>query len=338
MDIVYKSILKDEIAAFSAFIKLSVADSTYQAYKRTLIDFDHFLYSEAFTEKRLDAGHIGRWLDSLPVHIATRKSKLSHLKRFSEYLFPLGIPSSLPELPRKTTEFKPYVFTADEMSQIFEAADDLILERPKSRVAAEFPLMLRILYGCGLRLGEAVSLTWDCIDLAAGVMTIKVAKNRKQRIVPMGDELTRILKIYQDAPCFGTHDNDGLVFKKNNGEARTTGAYWSIFNSILGELGIKNHQTAKYGERGPCIHSLRHSFTLHSLLKAEAEGRGFMDTVPFLSTYLGHEGLMHTDKYLKARHELYTEAHAVIAEYTLGVFPQAGDVFGEDFGIFPGEV
>jgi hypothetical protein len=46
-----------------------------------------------------------------------------------------------------------------------------------------------------------------------------------------------------------------------------------------------------------------------------------METVPFLSTYLGHEGLMHTDKYLKARYELYTKSHTVIADYTRDVFP-----------------
>jgi len=47
-----------------------------------------------------------------------------------------------------------------------------------------------------------------------------------------------------------------------------------------------------------------------------------METVPFLSTYLGHVGLMETDKYLKARHELYTEAHAIISDYTQDVFPE----------------
>jgi hypothetical protein len=61
---------------------------------------------------------------------------------------------------------------------------------------------------------------------------------------------------------------------------------------------------------------------MHSLIKAEAEGRGFMDAVPFLSTYLGHSGLMETDKYLQARHELYTQAHAVIADYTRSVFQE----------------
>jgi hypothetical protein len=46
-----------------------------------------------------------------------------------------------------------------------------------------------------------------------------------------------------------------------------------------------------------------------------------MEIVPFLSTYLGHESLMETDKYLKARHELYTGAHTVIEDYTSDVFP-----------------
>jgi hypothetical protein len=55
-----------------------------------------------------------------------------------------------------------------------------------------------------------------------------------------------------------------------------------------------------------------------------------MESVPFLSTYLGHDGLMHTDKYLKARHELYTESHAAIADYTGNVFPQIDDVFPQE--------
>jgi integrase len=329
MGAAFKSSLKDEIAAFLQLIKLSVAESTYSGYQGTLVGFDCFLHTERFDEKKLDADTINRWLNSLTVHISTKKSKLSQLKKFTEYLFTLGIPSTLPELPRKTTQFKPYVFSADEMSQMFEAADDLFLERPKSRLAAEFPLLLRILYGCGLRLGEAMSLTWSDIDLDSGIITIRVAKNQKQRLVPMSDELTRIFKMYRKTPCFEASD-DGVIFKKNNGQPRTGGSYWSIFDAILTELGIKNHQTAKYGERGPCIHSLRHSFTLHSLLKAESEGKSFMESVPFLSTYLGHDGLMHTDKYLKARYELYTESHAVISDYTLDVFPQMDDVFPQE--------
>ena len=209
------------------------------------------------------------------------------------------------------------------MTQMFELADDFVITNPNSRVAAEFPMLLRILYGCGLRLGEAISLTWNEMDLDNGVITIKAnkAKNQKERLVPMSDELTRILKLYRNTSLFEKQDKS-FLFRSEKGDARTDGAYWSTFNKILCELGIKNPQTQKYGSRGPCIHSLRHTFTLHSLLKAESEGRGFMETVPFLSTYLGHAGLMQTDIYLKARHELYTQAHKIIEDYTGDIFPE----------------
>lgn len=319
MNAEFKSVLKDEMASFMKYIKLTIQDC--RSYRCTFSSLDAFLHAECLVEKKIDSDQVRRWLDGLHVRLVTKKDKLSHIRKFSVYLSTLGIPSSLPELPRCTGEFKPYVFSVDEMAQIFETSDDFILTNPKSKIAAEFPILLRILYGCGLRLGEAEALTWDDIDLSEGVITVKAAKNQKQRIVPMGEELTRVLKLYNASACFDVNKH-GFLFTKNNGQRRTNGAYWCIFNRILNEIGIKNPQNTKYGERGPCIHSLRHTFTLHSLLKAESEGRDFMETVPFLSTYLGHEGLMHTDKYLKARHELYTNAHTTIADYTHGVFPQ----------------
>jgi len=320
MGVIFKSVLKDEFASFMDFIKLSVID--WKAYRRTLCALDSFLHTESLMEKKIDARQLKRWLDGFNVSLSTKKGKLSHIKKFSGYLSTLGITASLPELPRNTSEFKPYVFSADEMAQIFEATDDYALINPNSRIAAEIPMLLRILYGCGLRLGEAVSLKWDDIDLSGGgVITVKVAKNQKQRIVPMGGELVRILNLYKTSPYFDTQDR-GFLFIKDNGQPRSKAAYGNIFKRILYGIGIINSQNTKHGFRGPCLHSLRHTFTLHSLLKAESEGQGFMETVPFLSTYLGHEGLMHTDKYLKARHELYTEAHAVIADYTADVFPQ----------------
>jgi len=322
MSVVFRSILKDEIASFLDFFQLSMpAMKTLNAYQRTLSDFDSFLYMESLEEKRLDAGQIQRWLDGFNIHPKTKISKLTHLKRFAGYLFTLGIQVSLPERPHVTTDFTPYVFTEDEMARIFELADDLVLINPKSRVAAEFPMLLRILYGCGLRLGEATALTWDHVNLDTGIITIKVAKYQKQRTVPMAGELTRTLRLYREAPCFEMQDHD-FLFKTTDGRPRPIGTYWGVFDRILCELGIKNPQTVKYGARGPCIHSLRHTFTLRSFLKAESEGREFMETVPFLSTYLGHNALMQTDIYLRARYELYTASHAVIADYTRDVFPE----------------
>jgi len=321
-EIVFRSILKDEIVLFLKVLKLSISTSdTYNAYQRTLSDFDSFLHEEKLTVKKLDDSQIKRWIDAFNVRPSTKKGKLTHIRRFAGYLSSLGIETKLPEMPRIIHDFTPYVFTADEMTRIFEAADDLVLSYPNSRRAAEFPLLLRMLYGCGFRLGEVIALTWDEIDLSNGVVTVKVAKNQKQRLVPMSDELTRILKLYKATPYFNMQ-NCNLIFKTNDGRPCSATTYWIVFNRILCELGIKTSQKAKHRSHGPCIHSLRHTFAMQSLLKAEAEGNGFMDTVPFLSTYLGHSGLMETDKYLQARHELYTQAHAIIEDYTRNVFPK----------------
>jgi len=320
MDILFRSILKDEMASYIEFVKLSVVD--YRAYQRTLQDFDYFLCAEGLAEKELNAELVSQWLDGFTtIKPSTKKSKLTHVRKFAGYLLSLGIKATIPELPNIPSDFTPYVFSMDEITQIFEVADDLVFDNPNSRVAAEFPMLLRILYGCGLRLGEATTLTWSDIDLDAEVITVKIAKGLKQRIVPMSDELTRTLRLYRASPYFKP-DDQGFLFRKKDGTARKGSSNWSIFNRILCELGIKNPQTVKYGARGPCIHSLRHTFTLNSLLKAEAEGRTFIESVPFLSTYLGHGGLMQTDIYLKARHELYTESHAIIADYTHDVFPE----------------
>lgn len=75
-------------------------------------------------------------------------------------------------------------------------------------------------------------------------------------------------------------------------------------------------------ERGPCLHCLRHTFTFRSFSKAEAEGYPLDDSVPFLSTYLGHENITETDKYLKFSYELYPDAHKRISQYTANVFPE----------------
>jgi integrase len=321
MDMGFRSILKDELVSFMAVLKLSISNQeTFRGYLHTLSEFDSFLFIENLATKKLDPGQIKRWVDRLDVQPSTKSKKLAPLRRFARYLSALGIEATLPELPRMAPNFLPYVFTADEIAQIFEAADDLSLTSHKSRKAAEFPVLLRMLYGCGFRIGEVTSMTWDDVDLSTGVITVKAAKNQKQRLVPMSDELTRILTLYRAAPLFNVKGCN-LLFKKNDGGPHPRSAFWSIFDSILSGLGIKNPQNAKHRSRGPCIHSLRHTFALHSLVKAEAEGLGFMETVPFLSTYLGHAGLMETDKYLKARHELYTKAHSTIADYTSDVFP-----------------
>jgi integrase len=322
MDVRFRSVLRDALVAFMELIALSVAD--HRAYRSDLADFDSFLAETGQADKSFTADQVSSWLDSLDVGASTKKIKLSHVRRFSGYLRTLGIMSSLPELPRShAAQYDPYIFTIEEMQRIFAAADELVLFRPDSLIAAQFPMFLRIVYGCGLRAGEALRLTWDDVNLQDGVLTIREAKNQKQRLVPMSEELTRILRLYRTSPVFKMKVHDQL-FKKNDNTPRCPSAFSSRFREFLYDLGIKGAHTRCFAH-GPCIHSFRHVFVLHSLLKAEAEGRSFMETVPFLSTYLGHARLMETDRYLRARYDFFKVSHVKIAKYTESVFPEVDD-------------
>jgi integrase len=269
----------------------------------------------------IDEGVVLSWLETLDCKDKTKLAKMGHLRKLAVFLRAHGISLKLPEFHSRPSDYHPYVFSYEEIGMIFEYSDDLATIRRSSRRAAEFPMLLRLLYGCGLRLGEAMSLKWDDVDLNTGVLSITASKNLKDRLVPMNSELCRILTLYRSSPHFNGRKNSYL-FQKSDGSHQDGKSYYGISNTMLCDLGIKGSRLPEGQSRGPCLHSFRHTFALHSLLKAEAEGWPFMQVVPFISTYLGHSGLMGTDVYFRAKHELYQNAHKTIEDYVQGVIPE----------------
>jgi len=320
MDAVFTSPLKDEFAAFVALREAAIKD--HWSYRHDMLSLDSHLVREGLVEKRLDRRMAEGWVKGLSrLAPATIRIMIGRVRLFARYLQSIGIPADIPEMPRSTSLYSPHIFNDDEMRAIFAAADDLSLAMPKSSAAVELPVLLRLLYGCGLRLGEALSLRWCDIDLTEGVITVRRAKNDVQRLVPMAKEMTRILRLYRDAPDMAMDEND-FLFRGKDGKQRAQNSPSDAFNKLLRDLKIKPPRPEKAHSRGPCLHCLRHTFALKSLLQSEAEGRPFIESVPFLSTYLGHRNLMGTDKYLNACYELYESAHEMVSEYTFDVFPE----------------
>ena len=68
--------------------------------------------------------------------------------------------------------FTPYIFRREEMKNILQAADGL---RPDGRAPMRhliMPEVFRLLYGCGMRLGEVLRLRVAEVDLVAGILTV----------------------------------------------------------------------------------------------------------------------------------------------------------------------
>ena len=288
----------------------------------SLRSLDKYLADCGLTKKALDAETITSWIKTREVGAVTKAKDIGHVKGFTKYLASLEIKASCPEVPKAQSDYVPYLFSDAEFERIFSVADNFEAVKFLTRSAYIFPILLRVLYGCGLRLGEGQSLRWKDVDLVNGVLTIRVAKNLKQRFVPMDNSMTRLLKNYRDITqsegicmdyLFECHCNPGKPYLYNS--------FYVWFIKVINAAGI-SYAKQNSRERGPCPHCLRHCFTLKSFLRSESEGRRFEETAPILAAYLGHDGPRGTETYLSSNYLVYTQSHQRVDAAIGHLFPE----------------
>jgi len=319
----FKSILRHELADFLSSRKAVLSKSAYSHDCHYLTTFDCYLSECNRRQKAVSERVINEWLKKLTGKSSSIANEVIVIRLFLRYLNSIGIKVFIPPIPKVTDDYVPYIFSDEELKQIFTLSDNITLTKrqPNHYIQLEFSMMLRIIYGCGLRVGETLALKMKDVDLEGGILTLKHTKGDKQRLVPMHQTLTSILKRY----CLAMGligEADALLFPSAIKEVPVSvQAARNRFNVILKFAGISMRGRVKR-ERGPCLHCLRHVFAFKSFAKAEKSGRTIDASVPYLSLYLGHDSLKETEKYLKFSSELYPEAMVLFEDYTLQVFPE----------------
>ena len=300
--------------------------------QNALKGLDQYLKEHNHTGKMLPDEAVSLWIATRKVHSNTKAGNISSVKGFVKYLVSLGFEASAPDRVIKRFDYVPYVFSEEEWMRIVSFADNFGCGLRPVRSAKIYPVLLRILYGCGLRLSEGLSLRWTDLDLTNGIITIRQGKNLKQRLVPMNHSLTALLLLYKDKTLTENICSDYLFESDFSFEKHfDRSSFYRWFAKILKKATIyySKHSKQNRNERGgPCPHCLRHTFVLRSFLKSENEGRKFEDTSPFLSAYLGHDSLRETDKYLHASHLVYTDSHKRVNDYIGNLIPEV--CFDED--------
>lgn len=320
MGYMFSSVFADEI---NKYIKLVASSGRYiEKIKSSLKSLDIYLTSLPAACKILTEPLVKAWLNEKDVKPQTKERIIDDIRGFAKYLMAVGYQASLPEQPISRHDYVPYIFSNEELERIFNAADNCQVYMHGSPAGIQFPVVLRVLYGCGLRLREALSMTWKELDLGRGIITVREAKNQKQRMVPFCDSLKSVLILYQGF-VFSGSGSSNYVFEShcNPGNPYDNSTFWRWFSKVLHKAGICFVRNSVH-ERGPCPHCMRHVFVVRSFMKSEAEGRCMENTVPFLSAYLGHEGILETQKYLRASYILYTESHEKINAHIGDVFPE----------------
>jgi site-specific recombinase XerD len=234
------------------------------------------------------------------------------------YRFALGrgyVPlSPLPRtVPKRPQPFRPYIFSEKQLRRLFKAAGELDPPRAALQGATLRPLLL-LLYGAGLRIGEALALTLGDVDLAASLLTIHESKFYKTRLVPIGPRLTATLTAYADVRHRQGYANDPAspFFVTRNGTAVTRGMAERAFVRLRDIAGIAREDGARYQPR---LHDLRHAMAVHRLVAWYREGADVQRLLPQLATYLGHVNVAATQRYLTMTPELLREAGCRFERY-----------------------
>jgi len=141
-------------------------------------------------------------------------------------------------------------------------------------------LVLALLYGCGLRRFELANIKLQDVDFDRKMLHVREGKGRKDRYVPLGENLTRGIKTYLEAEkpyiwLFNGKSNTGQLQQFTG-----AGVRW-VVKEAGRKSGIKKHVTS---------HVLRHTYATHLL----EMGLDIMT----LKELLGHEDIQTTLVYL----------------------------------------
>jgi integrase/recombinase XerC len=191
-----------------------------------------------------------------------------------------------PRLPRSL----PKALAEDEAFDVLATAGNAEVE---PWVAKRNVALLTLLYGCGLRIGEALSLDREQAP-RAGVITV-TGKGNKQRLVPVLAVVDEAVEAYLSACPFPLKPNDPLFVGVRGGRLQA-GVVQRQVRQLRRELGLPETATP---------HALRHSFATHLLA-----GGGDLRTIQEL---LGHASLSTTQRYTAVDSDrlaaVYRDAH-----------------------------
>ncbi len=219
-----------------------------------------------------------------------------------------------PALPQKPSSFIPYIYTHEELKRLLDAA--IMTCTARAFIADDvLRTLLLVLYGAGLRLGEALALNETDVDLEQALLTIRHTKFYKSRFVPIGVDLVQVLHDYR-------HRHDGRYtlaphvpfFCFRNGQRVSASALERTFRRLRTAARVRRPGGARHQPR---LHDLRHTSAVHRLIQWYQSGADLQRLLPHLAVYLGHVDLSSTQHYLTLTPQLLRQASLRFEHYAM---------------------
>lgn len=306
--------LLTEFVAFKRSLGFKYENEADELYR-----FSRFSTTLPATEPSLTKELVVAWCAKRPdegLHNTRRRAY--PVRQFGIYLNSLGHDAYIvsPDKNARSYTFMPYIFTSSEISRIFANSDRLFPHR-YSTLPLIMPVIIRMLYSCGLRISEATSLQTKHVNLLDGILEVNDSKFGKDRLIPMSESMTHTCRQYYQV----THKHsspDDYFFMKTDRTPITPDNVYRRFRQVLWESGISHGGKGN----GPRVHDLRHTFAVHSLKRAVDRGTDVYCALPILSTYLGHASVRATEQYVRLTADAFPDIRSALDQYCGHVIPE----------------
>lgn len=273
----------------------------YVLYKRSLgytipISYQYVLREIArfLAARETDPGVVSRSaMEELTVRklgeaVSTQCRRIAILRQFCLWVSSRGYSTAiLPEgLVRNTTDFLPRIVTTSEMTKILGIADGNESEQRR--------LLLRLLWCCGMRIGEACALTVSDLDIGAGTILVRHAKGDRTRLLPMSQTLWAYASDYLKRCGLIDADSTSPLMPTQRGDFSSSSNTGTALSHVFAQAGVLTGQGKPIRP-----HDLRHSYAVHALEKLVDNGTDIYAALPLLATYMGHADITSTEYYLR---------------------------------------
>jgi len=284
------------INGFRSYLKLEkfLSPNSVQAYLQDMDKLHQFAVSlvperKPETISTQDLKAFIQWVNELGMTPASQARILSGIKAFYKFMLMENLlshnPSELIEAPRLQRKL-PDTLNILEIDTLIAAID---LSKPDGM---RNKTMLEVLYSCGLRVTELVTLKISNLYLEDDFIRI-LGKGNKERLVPIGGQASKLLKIWLEELRVHLDIKKGqedYVFLSKRGSALSRVMVFMIIKNLAGKIGLKKSISP---------HTFRHSFATH-LIEGGADLRAVQEM-------LGHESITTTEIYTHLDREYLRE-------------------------------
>ena len=235
------------------------------------------------------------------------------LREFCKYLKIQGIdcyqiPGKI--YPQNHKNYTSYIFSHQQIKNIYQNLELALKGYHYSyHQQLAYPLVIKLLYQTGMRLGEVLSIQKQDYLIEDGCFHLRNTKNNQERLVFLKENLKQEMNFF--------------VYKFNH-QWEKSSLIFSVSSSTIEKYFYKVLKLANIPRRenSPRVHDLRHTFVVHRIQEYVNEGKDVNVMLPILQKHLGHQSLNALSYYFHLTKEILGEIRMMSEEKFKDLIPE----------------